>query len=108
MESMFNIKFCKAPIEQKSFQRGGVVTSIQGILDELESVLTSLKNSGETTKKQKPKEFLDPNIKLKLSEILDFKILVTFKSLFPQDSDTQQKRQQTAENTKLTNTLLDI
>jgi hypothetical protein len=29
MDAMFSIKFCKAPVEQKSFQMGTVVTSLQ-------------------------------------------------------------------------------
>jgi hypothetical protein len=51
---------------------------------------------------KKTKEFLDLGIKLKLDELLDFKIAFAFKSLFPQKSDASKQREKVLANDKLT------
>ncbi len=99
IENMFSIKFCKAPVSTTdsawttliSLETNSpwkVVSSLEGIFDEIAGILEGLKNSGKTVKYVKPKEFLDPSIKLKFADILDFKILVDFKPIFPKRTVT--------------------
>ena len=95
MEDMFSIKFCKVPVEKTAVKPWKKVFSIQAIFQEISDVLEWLRDSGQTTKFSKKKEFLDSNIKINFADNFAFKLQVNFKPLFPKKSAaTKEKEQQ--------------
>lgn len=100
---IFGISICTVPGRQADISRNKSVMSLQEILNELNTVLTALRNSWEMIKHTKTKEFLDTGLrKIKLGKIFNFDLNVTFKPML----DSKPRKKQKAEEQIQTDTLL--
>ncbi|MEI8091156.1 MAG: hypothetical protein WCG98_02670 [bacterium] len=109
VEDMVNLKFCKVPVESKTTTPTRQnISSIQQIIDAVVDALQGLKRSGNMVKYTTTKEFLDFDIKLTLSDILDFKIFFAFKPIFTQKADVANQRKKVIEAANNTDALLNL
>ena len=108
MEDMYRIKFCKYPVQKVPLRPWKRVYSIQAIFQEISDVLEWLKDSGQTIKFTKTREFLDGNIKIKFADNFAFKLQVWFKPAFTQISTVTKVKEQLQANTDLNLAVLDM
>lgn len=108
IEDMFRIKFCKVPVQGVTVNPWKKVSSIQAIFQEISDVLNGLKDSGQTTKFTKTKEFLDSNVKIKFADNFAFKLQVWFKPVFQQKSNISKQKEQEQINKDLNLAVLGI
>jgi len=101
VEDMYQIKFCKVPVEKKYVTRWKKVYSIQAIFNEIYNILEWLKTSWEMIKKTKTKESLDIPVKLNLGNLFSFDININSKSIFPQKSKKDEQNKESQTNKKL-------
>ena len=81
------------PTAQTEVIGGKTVKSVEEIVDEINAVLTALRNSGQLMKHTKTKEFLDTSLsKIKLNQILSFDMNIAFKPIY--DSQTNREEEQ--------------
>lgn len=81
------------PTAQTEVIGGKTVKSVEEIVDEINAVLTALRNSGQLMKHTKTKEFLDTSLsKIKLNQILSFDMNIAFKPIY--DSQTNREKEQ--------------
>lgn len=103
---MFKIKFCKVPVQKKTVSPGKTVYSIQAIFQEISDVLEGLRDSGQTTKFYKAKEFLDGNIRNNMADTFAFKLEIGRKPVFAQKSTTLKIKEESEKNKDLSSSLL--
>ncbi len=73
--------------------------SVEEIVDEINNVLTALRNSGQLMKHTKSTEFLDTSLrKMKLNQILSFDMNVAFKPIYNSNTQKEKKEAQKSEN----------
>lgn len=80
------------PTSQAEVIGGKSVKTVEEIVDEINNVLTSLKNSGQLMKHTPTKEFLDTSLsKIKLNKILSFDMNVAFKPIYDSEFNKEKK-----------------
>lgn len=90
---IFGISVCTVPVKQNPVIAGKTVKSVEEIVDELNTVFTALKNSGQLIKHKKQKEFLDTSLsKIKLNKILSFDMNVAFKPIYSTQINKEKKQ----------------
>jgi len=81
------------PTTQTEVIGGKSVKSVEEIVDEINAVLTALRNSGQLMKHTRTKEFLDTSLsKIKLNQILSFDMNIAFKPIY--DSETNKEKEE--------------
>jgi hypothetical protein len=76
-EGSFSIRFCTIAPRAVTIRRGGVVLSVEDIVQEIQAVLASLKRSGQLYKNVRTEEFLDLGLKKNsFSDVFSFSINV--------------------------------
>jgi hypothetical protein len=109
MEEMFRIKFCTIPVQKTTtVNKVTNVNSIQAIFQVMYDVLTNLRDSGQTIKKFKTKEFLDGTTKINFADTFAFKLQVNFKPVFPKKSNATKEKEQKNKNAEYQTALMDI
>ncbi len=98
---IFGISVCTVPTAQTEVIGWKTVKTVEEIVDEINAVLTALKNSGQLMKHTKSTEFLDTSLsKIKLNQILSFDMNIAFKPIYDsnlyKDKENAQKSQQQA------------
>lgn len=90
---IFGISVCTVPTAQTEVIGGKSVKTVEEIVDEINNVLTALKNSWQLMKHTKSKEFLDTSLsKIKLNQILSFDMNIAFKPIY--DSHVNQEKKE--------------
>lgn len=98
-DGIFGISVCTVPVAQPSVIAGKTVKSIEEIVDEINSVLTALRNSWQLMKHTKPTEFLDTSLsKIKLNQILSIDMNVAFKPIFDSRYQKEKTEKKKSEN----------
>ena len=96
---MFGISVCTVPVPQGEVLGGKSVQSVEEVVDELNEILSALRNSGQLIKHIKSKEFLETSLrKIKLGKIISFDMNVEFKPIYDSKLKKEEKEKKKSEN----------
>lgn len=96
---IFGISVCTVPVPQGEVLGGKSVQSVEEVVDELNEILSALRNSGQLIKHIKPKEFLETSLlKIKMNKIISFDMNVEFKPIYDSKLKKEQKEKEKSEN----------
>ncbi|HMT01122.1 MAG TPA: hypothetical protein PKC14_02240 [Candidatus Absconditabacterales bacterium] len=103
----FWMRFCFVPGQSRPIVPGKQLVNIEEIVDEINSILIALKNSGQLLKSKKTKEILETSMqKIKLNKVFHFDFIVKFKPIFNQKNKKTQQNKNTATENKLSQGIL--
>lgn len=96
---IFGISVCTVPVPAGQVLAGKSVQSVEEVVDELNEILTALRNSGQLIKHIKPKEFLETSLfKIKMNKIISFDMNVEFKPIYDSKLKKEQKEKEKSQN----------
>lgn len=100
-DGMAWVSICMVPTRQTDVLSRKPIQSVQEVVDEINNVLTALRNSWEMIKHNRTTEFLDTSLsKVKLHKILAFDINLATKPIFTAASAPGKKENKTKSETE--------
>jgi hypothetical protein len=99
---VFQIRFCRVPVQTKTVATTKKVLSFEEMVNETLNTLVNLRDSGELVKHKQTREHLESGMqKIKLSQILSFDFALSTKPLFKNIPDSRKNEEAKAETQNL-------
>lgn len=101
---MFAVRVCPIPVLNPNIVKDKIVKSSEEAGDEINHVLTRLRDSGQLMKHIKPKEFMESALsKIKLGEIAAFDMNTNFKPVYKSLKDKEEEEKKKSEDNATVN-----